>query len=45
MLFVVLLLSGCSLISSIDLKEYQTYVENKYGSEKEFYMVRTGMCN
>lgn len=40
-----LLLNGCSLIETIDLEEYQTYLEDKYGKDKDFYMVEKSTCN
>ena len=41
----ILFLNGCSLINTIELEEYQTYLEDKYGKDKGFYMVRESMCN
>lgn len=40
-----LLLNGCSLVKKIDLAEYQTYLEDKYGKDKDFYMVEKSTCN
>ena len=40
-----LLLNGCSLIETIDLEEYQTYLEDRYGKDKGFYMVDKSTCN
>lgn len=40
-----LLLSGCSLVETIDLEEYQAYLENRYGKDKNFYMVEKSTCN
>ena len=39
------LLNGCSSIETIDLEEYQTYLENRYGKDKDFYMVDKSTCN
>ena len=40
-----IIFKGCSLISKIDVKEYQDYLENKYGKDKGFYMVEQSDCN
>lgn len=40
-----LLLNGCGLIEKIEVEEYQTYLENKYGKDKGFYMVEEYRCN
>ncbi len=41
----ILFLNVCSLIESIELEEYQAYLEDKYGKDKGFYMVRENTCN
>ena len=44
-LFIVFALNGCKLISKIEPEKYKKYLEQKYGAEKNFYIVEKGTCN
>ena len=42
LIICLLVLNGCNSIKSIDVEEYQQYLENKYGKDKDFRMIGEG---